>query len=61
MLDFYKAQLAGLKQLRQDGRGVTAMEYGLIAALVAVVVIGGLTTIGTSLSTKFAAIATALQ
>ncbi|MEO9189385.1 MAG: Flp family type IVb pilin [Acetobacteraceae bacterium] len=45
---------------RRDSRGVTAMEYGLIAALIAVVIIGALTTIGTSLSTKFGAIATAL-
>jgi pilus assembly protein Flp/PilA len=31
-------------------RGVTAIEYGLIAALIAVVIVGGLTLIGTNLS-----------
>ncbi len=47
-------------RIRHDRRAVTAMEYGLIAALIAVVIIGTLTTIGTSLTTKFQAIATAL-
>lgn len=37
------------------------MEYGLIAALVAVVIIAALTTIGTELRTKFDAISTALK
>lgn len=49
-----------LATLAQDRRGVTAMEYGLIAALVAVVIIGALTTLGTSLSTMFAKISAAL-
>ncbi len=47
--------------LRQDRRAVTAMEYGLIAALIAVVIITALTTIGTELSTKFLTIAKALK
>jgi pilus assembly protein Flp/PilA len=46
--------------LRTDKRGVTAMEYGLIAALVAVVIITAVTDIGTNLNTKFGAIVTAL-
>jgi pilus assembly protein Flp/PilA len=41
--------------------GATAIEYGLIAALIAVVVITGLTTVGTSLNTKFGDIATSLR
>ena len=45
----------------RDESGATAIEYGLIAALIAVVVITALTNIGTSLSTKFAAIATSLR
>ncbi len=48
-------------RLRHDRRAVTAMEYGLIAALVAVAIITALTTIGTSLTTKFTAIGTALK
>jgi pilus assembly protein Flp/PilA len=37
--------------------GATAIEYGLIAALVAVVIITGLTSLGTQLNTKFSTIA----
>jgi pilus assembly protein Flp/PilA len=37
--------------------GVTAIEYGLIAALIAVVIITGVTLIGTNLSTTFNTIA----
>ena len=36
--------------------GATAIEYGLIAALISVVIIGILTTVGTSLNTKFTAV-----
>ena len=56
MLDYARKWLA----LRYDKRGVTAMEYGLIAALIAVVIITAVTNIGTSLNTKFGAIVTAL-
>jgi pilus assembly protein Flp/PilA len=41
----------------RDESGATAIEYGLIAALVAVVLIAALKTLGTSLSTTFANIA----
>jgi pilus assembly protein Flp/PilA len=37
--------------------GATAIEYGLIAALVAVVIITGLTSLGTQLNAKFSTIA----
>ena len=33
--------------------GATAIEYGLIAALIAVAVIGGVQTLGTSANTTF--------
>jgi pilus assembly protein Flp/PilA len=41
--------------------GATAIEYGLIAALIAVVIIGATTAIGTNLSTKFNTVATTLK
>ncbi len=47
--------------LKTNRRAVTALEYGLIAALIAVVIITGVTTIGTNLATKFGKIATATQ
>ena len=37
----------------KDESGATAIEYGLIAALIAVVIIGGVTAVGTQLSTTF--------
>jgi pilus assembly protein Flp/PilA len=43
-----------------DQSGVTAIEYGLIAALIAVVIIIAVTAVGTSLSATFQSIATAL-
>ena len=49
-----------LKRFAADRRGATAIEYGLIAALIAVVVIGALTNIGTNLSTAFDTVATKL-
>ena len=41
--------------------GATAIEYGLIAALISVVIVTALTTIGTNLNTKFTSIGTSLK
>ena len=38
--------------------GATAIEYGLIAALIAVVLIGGLTLVGSDLNNMFSTIST---
>jgi pilus assembly protein Flp/PilA len=43
-----------------DQSGVTAIEYGLIAALIAVVIIVAVTAVGTNLSATFTSIGTAL-
>jgi pilus assembly protein Flp/PilA len=40
---------------------VTAIEYGLIAALVAVVIIGAVSATGTSLQSTFSAVSTELS
>jgi pilus assembly protein Flp/PilA len=45
----------------RDESGATAIEYGLIAALIAVVIITALTSIGTNLNTKFTSVATTLR
>jgi pilus assembly protein Flp/PilA len=42
-----------LFKLFRNERGATAIEYGLIAALIAVACITALTTVGTKLSDKF--------
>jgi pilus assembly protein Flp/PilA len=52
--------LNNLSSLVKDERGVTALEYGLIAGLVAVVIVGSVTALGTKLSSTFATIVTAL-
>ena len=44
-----------------DESGATAIEYGLIVALIAVVVITAFTTLGKNLNTKMEAAATALS
>ena len=45
----------------KDESGATAIEYGLIAGLISVVLITVLTTLGTNLNAKFTKISTALQ
>lgn len=40
--------------------GATAIEYGLIAALIGVAIIGAVTTVGTELGTTFTAISASL-
>lgn len=40
-----------------DKSGATAIEYGLIAALIAVAIIGGASLLGTNLNNKFTTIA----
>ncbi len=49
-----------LKKIRKDDSGATALEYGLIAALVSVAAIGALTAMGNSLETMFQAVSNAL-
>lgn len=44
-----------------DEAGATAIEYGLIAGLIAVVIISAVTTLGTNISAKFNAIAANLS
>jgi len=50
-----------LRRFLAENKGATAIEYGLIAALIAVVIITGLTAIGTNLNTSLASIATDLR
>ena len=45
------------KRFLRDESGATAIEYGLIAALIAVVIITAVTSVGTNLSTTFNTVA----
>ena len=47
-------------KLMNNSKGATAIEYGLIAALIAVAAIGAMRGIGTKLNTTFSNVATAL-
>jgi pilus assembly protein Flp/PilA len=49
-----------VQRFARDEAGVTAIEYGLIAALLAVVIITGVTAVGTKLNATFETIATNL-
>lgn len=56
MLEYVTSWIA----LKTDRRAVTALEYGLIAGLIAVVIVTALVTMGTSLLAKFTTINTNL-
>ena len=49
-----------IKNFVREEDGVTAIEYGLIAALIAVVIIGSVTIVGTKLAAIFTYIGTQL-
>lgn len=55
---FVSSRLAALKR---DERGVTALEYGVIAAFIIVAIIAVLPGISTALTSAFTSISTALQ
>lgn len=46
-----------LARFRANQSGATAIEYALIAALIATAIIGGATTLGGALNNTFAAVA----
>jgi pilus assembly protein Flp/PilA len=47
-------------KLMNDSRGATAIEYGLIAALISVAAIGAMTGVGTTLGSTFNNVSSAL-
>lgn len=53
--------LSLVKNFVTNESGATAIEYGLIAALIAVVIITAVTAVGTKLSTTFTSVSTALK
>jgi len=52
--------LTSLCCLIKDSRGVTAIEYGLIAALIAIAAVVVMTSVGTNLSGTFSQVAASL-
>ena len=49
-----------LKKIMADKNGATAIEYGLIAGLVAIAIVSAVTTTGSDLSSVFTAVNTKL-
>ena len=49
------------KTFCNDESGATAIEYGLIAALVSIAAIGALTTMGNSLQTMFGTVSNSMS
>jgi pilus assembly protein Flp/PilA len=49
-----------MTRIRRDEEGATAIEYGLLAALVAVVIIAAVTIVGGQLRTTFETVGTSL-
>jgi pilus assembly protein Flp/PilA len=49
-----------IQNLARDEEGVTAIEYGLIAALIAVVIIGAVEAVGGGVSSTFTKVAAEL-
>lgn len=50
-----------IKTFIKNESGATAIEYGLIASLVAVAAIGAMSTVGTKLTSTFTAISAKLK
>jgi pilus assembly protein Flp/PilA len=55
------AMICLMWKLWEDRSGPTAIEYGLIAALIAIVTIAGLTTLGNNLNTRYNQLATTVS
>ncbi len=50
-----------IRKLIRDKKGATAIEYGLIAALIAVAAITAMQGLGTSLNSTFTNVSTAMK
>ncbi len=50
-----------LKKLHRDEKGVTALEYGLLAALIAAVIIVSVQSLGQTIDTTFSNIDTSMS
>ena len=58
LLEDNMTKLAAKLQILRDEKGATAVEYGLMVALIAVVIIVAVTALGTNLNSLFGEVAT---
>ena len=59
-LQFMTIMLVNDIKAKRDERGATAVEYGLMVALIAIVIIGAVTLLGNNLKTLFSNVATSI-
>lgn len=55
-----KQRLLSYSAILKQDRGATAVEYGLIVALIAAVIVGTVVTLGTQIETAFQTVVTSL-
>lgn len=60
MLKAYSRAVARINSLRSEEEGATAVEYGLIVALIAAVIVGVVATLGGEINTAFQKVVTAI-
>jgi len=53
--------MQNIKRFIRDESGATAIEYGLIAALIAVVIIGAVTAVGTGMKATFTTVSNSVK
>lgn len=59
MLEFY-CKMQALLLSHRDEKGATAVEYGLMVALIAAVIVVTVTTLGTKVNTAFTTVSNAM-
>ena len=60
-LQFMTIMLINDVKAKRDERGATAVEYGLMVALIAVVIIAAVTLLGNNLNAKFNSVASSVN
>lgn len=60
MLKFFTALQVMLSNAERDDKGATAVEYGLLVALIAAVIVGVVATLGTQIQAAFQTVIDAL-
>ena len=61
MSTFIQAVRQSVGHFLADEEGVTAIEYGLIAALIAVAIVAAVTLLGTNIAARFTAICASIK
>jgi len=61
MSTFFQAVCQSVGHFLADEEGVTAIEYGLIAALIAVAIVAAVTLLGTNIAARFTAICASIK